>query len=414
MKNFVTSAVLLALLNCAALGQETVSEEKSSHEEHHLWGDLKPGPFDVGYLVNRSFDLSRTYEDSESVKEPIRERKDHRLMEVRVWYPADETSPAATEKFGNYLKIIPEEGPVNNALRRRYKEDIDGIIRALGRGEGAEDRLAELLSSTSSAKKMAAPSKEKFPVVVYSLGHNMHSLENVVLWEYLASHGFVVAVTPSLGFQSVDMGPIDPTSTEVKVQDMEYLLNWLHEFPSADMERVAAGGFSFGGLAALLLSMRNTEVDAVIGLDPAFDTRDHIDFIRQLPFFVPSNLRVPLLHMRQDESDVDMSIVDSLHFSNRHIIIFEDPEETPVYHGAFASTYAFRHEFFPKDGEVEKRATYLYNRDVFELVAQQTRKFLEAYLKGEQKASAAVRDLVETPGLQKDLVDFEFISSRNK
>ena len=50
-------------------------------------------------------------------------------------------------------------------------------------------------------------------------------------------------------------------------------------------------------------AMRNTDVDAVVGLDPAFDTRDHMSMIRGLPFYDVEHVRMPLLHMCQDEAD---------------------------------------------------------------------------------------------------------------
>jgi hypothetical protein len=79
-------------------------------------------------------------------------------------------------------------------------------------------------------------------------------------------HGYVVAVTPSLGSQTVAMEPVGPTSAEVKTRDLEFVTQWLRAVPFTDMNRVAAVGFSLGGWSALMLGMRSGDIDAVVAV----------------------------------------------------------------------------------------------------------------------------------------------------
>lgn len=93
----------------------------------------------------------------------------------------------------------------------------------------------------------AIPAAGAFPVVLYSLGTDTRSLENVVLWEYLASHGYVVVATPSVGHGPVEMETIGPTAVEVRARDLEFALRFIRDLPYADQRRVATVGSSLGG-----------------------------------------------------------------------------------------------------------------------------------------------------------------------
>ena len=120
-----------------------------------------------------------------------------------------------------YLDLRDEDGPITAAVRERFELDLNGIWTDLCTCRlartAADARFDSLLSTNGAAARNAPPAPGKHPAVVYSLGHDMHSLENIVLWEYLASHGYVVAVTPSVGHQSVAMEQVGPTSAVIEV-----------------------------------------------------------------------------------------------------------------------------------------------------------------------------------------------------
>jgi dienelactone hydrolase len=107
-------------------------------------------------------------------------------------------------------------------------------------------------------------------------GGAFHSVdENVVLWEYLASHGYVVAGFPSVGIGSANLLANAP-GLETTARDVEAVIAYLHRVPFADRTRLGAVGFSIGGAAALVVAARSAWIDAVAGLDPSFIAARHL------------------------------------------------------------------------------------------------------------------------------------------
>lgn len=64
-----------------------------------------------------------------------------------------------------------------------------------------------------------------------------------------------------------------------------------------DHGRIAAMGFSFGGLANIIVQNRNAKINAVLSLDGT--ERYRYALLRESPFFDPDNIDVPYLHMAQ-------------------------------------------------------------------------------------------------------------------
>lgn len=99
-----------------------------------------------------------------------------------------------------------------------------------------------------------------------------------------------------------------------------------------------------------------------------------------MPFFRPSTFTLPLLNLRQDEPDVDTSVIESFVNAERYDTTIGDLDPPNASHHSFTSVYTFSAEFFPADGSPEERASLVYNRNVFELVATRVRTFLDAFL----------------------------------
>jgi hypothetical protein len=140
-----------------------------------------------------------------------------------------------------------------------------------------------------------------------------------------------------------------------------------------------------------MLGMRTDDVDVVIGLDASFNLPNRVAAVRGMPFFMPMRFTKPVLNLRQDEPNVDTTVIESLVNAERFDTQIGDLDPPNASHHSFTSIYTFSAEFFPADGNREDRVNLVYNRDVFELVASRVRTFLDAFLRGDPGARAELQ-----------------------
>ncbi|GLC28572.1 hypothetical protein [Roseisolibacter agri] len=299
--------------------------------------DLPPGRHAVGYRLTYVVDSTRTAVPdtaASTARSGVGASEAPRVLPLRIWYPAARraTSPAtsrATLRYGDYLDVRPDAGsapPVADALRertlglvqftaRRYARALGGAVTA-GDTAGV---MARLLATPRPVVRAAPAAPGRFPVVVFG-GGAYHSVdENVVLWEHLASRGYVVAAFPSVGVDGADL-PADDAGLETMTRDVEAVIAHLARVPYADRTRLAAGGFSFGGAAGLVAAARNRWVDAVFGLDASFIGRSHTERVLRAPLFVPTRVAVPVFEMHRADTTVDRRVLDAMTRAPRYSV----------------------------------------------------------------------------------------------
>jgi predicted dienelactone hydrolase len=156
--------------------------------------------------------------------------------------------------------------------------------------------LAELRSHATAAGFVADTSR--FPVLVFSHGHEMAAFFYSSLHEELASHGFIVIGVDHPGsavYATVSRGTVLRPRNEAdsgsdttrrlpwlddQMADLHLVLSRLHELRVGDAtiatrsaNRIGAFGHSRGALAASLLCQVVTRVDACASLDGRIDGR---------------------------------------------------------------------------------------------------------------------------------------------
>ncbi len=225
------------------------------------------GPHSVGMTEYRWIDESRP-------ETFTRDPRDLRSVAVRMWYPTDE----AGEAWAMYLPDMAEFG--------------DG-----------QDFLAVTHVRTNAVQD-AAPAAGPFPVLVYSHGGGWTRFTGTFTTEELASHGYVVAAVGHNGFNRTQFLPDgssvvpdtltfpEPTGDMYSdavagrdfldehvfpewVADAAFVLDRLEtlnagEGPFAgrmDLDRIGMYGWSFGGAAAIEMSVVDERVKAAIDHD---------------------------------------------------------------------------------------------------------------------------------------------------
>jgi len=249
-----------------------------------------------------------------------------------------------------------------------------------------------------------APMKAgRFPVVIYAPSLNAPATENIELCEFLASQGFVVIASPSMGATSRSM-TVDISGANAEAQDISFLIDFAVTLPDTNVSELAVAGYSWGGMAALFASARDKRIDALISLDGSF--RYSPGTVQEAGDIHPDRMTIPLLvfsraeetletedSMRKDKTRCGCApnvLNEWTHGDLLHVQLLA------ISHIQLSSLYQrserFRKEamhFSPADYSLEEGAAS-YN-----WMARYTLEFLNAYLK---HTESAVLFLKRTPG----------------
>src|SRR5262249_56747491 len=117
--------------------------------------------------------------------------------------------------------------------------------RTGGEGPG----LGRCVATRTRAERVAPPVEGRFPVVIHHPGLGGVPDDNSVLFELLASHGYVVlsSAYPNYDAQGVGIG----SDLHTSFRDLEFLSRYARELPFADADRLPAMGPSGGAVAPL-------------------------------------------------------------------------------------------------------------------------------------------------------------------
>jgi dienelactone hydrolase len=334
-----------------------------------LWGRLRPGPYAVGYTARAEHDPTRTsvHDTGKDGAAPCGPR----AVDLRLWYPAEPSAArAGALRYGGYLAP-----PAGDAAGSLALEGLRQRTLALLRDDlldGAEDRLQELLSLPTAARRDASPAPGRFPWLLYAGGLNSGVEENSVLFEYLASHGHVVVAVASLGEGWVNAST-NAVSVLTAAADLAFARGAARSLLPAEPASLAAAGFSLGACAALALRMRDPSIQAVAALDPSFAVARHHGLAAADPFWDPARAAVPLLVLHADHPDTDLAIVGSLRHSERRLL------RMPGLRHVDFTAYAPVLDAFGPGGGTPQTAR---GRRGYEQVCRLVRGFLDARLGG--------------------------------
>jgi glyoxylase-like metal-dependent hydrolase (beta-lactamase superfamily II)/tetratricopeptide (TPR) repeat protein len=270
MKNAKVLCCLAVLLTAGAYPQTP---------EAGFWGRLAAGPFAPGFRLIEASDACRSFPANGVtglVPRPIR---------IYVWYPA---KPSAAER----LRL---DDYVQMAL-----EDFRPASLPVPLTKGIEPgNLKALLDSRTGAVRDAPAGPGKFPLLILGQGLYYESpLSHFVLCEFLASRGYVVATSPLVGTR-YRLVNINVEDVETEVRDMEFVLATVRTLPFVDPEKLGVVGYDLGGMAGLIMSMRNPDVGGFLSLDSAILDTHFSGLPGSHPQYREERFLIPWMHMTQ-------------------------------------------------------------------------------------------------------------------
>ncbi|MCC3154668.1 dienelactone hydrolase family protein [Hymenobacter sp. BT770] len=282
------------------------------------FADLKPGPYGVGFRVVQQYDYARSYRDKNDPvtgKAYLGERA--RPVQTLVWYPAPKAGTPL--RYADYMRT-----EATDEIFGRSAAQIAAFMAE--RQQWTASRVGPkqaqaLLDQRMWAVANAPATTGKFPVVIYAAGGGGAAHEAADLCEYLASHGYVVLASRSLGTHTKSMN-FDPEGLATQACDIRFLLSYAHTLPQADVEQVAVAGWSWGGLANALAASQDSRIDALV----SFDGTQYKDLTKAVS---RTRLALPWLYVQRRPESVRELSADGMETSS---ILLNEAKYADLYH----------------------------------------------------------------------------------
>ena len=347
---------------------------------------LEAGERAVGFQLLEELDTSRR------VTGGIAATAHARPLRVYLWYPARRAEQPVT--FGHYAALADDDvwppeiaGPLREKLR--YSQ------RALARSLRPGDYQA-LLQRPMRASENAEPETGPFPLIVLGQGLYYESPTAFAAFaEYLAGHGFVAATTPLVGTNS-PLIKLDTQDLDNQVRDLELVVAHARERSFVDGERLGVLGFDMGGMAGVLLAMRNRDVDAFASLDAGILFEHESGLPRRSPGYDPAALRIPWLHATapralRPPSASAQSLFDTALYAERYLLVAEGMGHVDFTSYALVDGRRDMLGYWPEPGAAAGAAGHA-------AVAHQVLRFFAAYLANDAASREALAIAPEAPG----------------
>lgn len=256
---------------------------------------LAAGEHAVGFQLLEDEDRSRTVTGGE------RGAARPRPMRTYLWYPATAARRSQPVTFGRYVELAQGDvwpASIGGPLRERLSPANGPLARSL-----APENYAALLARPMRAVENAQPLPGPFPLIVIGLGLYYESpVTFSTTAEYLAGHGFAVVTAPFVGTHS-HVVKLDTEDLETQVRDLEFAIARARALPFVSADRLGVYGFDMGGMAGVVLAMRNRDVDAFVSTDAGIQVQHPSGLPRASTSYDPQALRVPWLHIAHPRND---------------------------------------------------------------------------------------------------------------
>jgi dienelactone hydrolase len=349
-----------------------------AHASPALWGNLRSGPYNVGFKAVFVADRSRTWRVTRSFSGTFKPDIAGKPIQLDIWFPAAKGQPRKL-RFGDYLAppAPPAFAELRTLMAERSRADIASAVTA--------EQLPRLLAQPMAASPNAKPAPGRFPVILYFGGLNAPIDSNSILGEYLASRGYIFAAISLLGVS--DQHPFqstDPAGLETTVRDMEYAASVLPRFAPADMGRIAVMGHSIGAIEAAIFAARHGNVVAMVGFDGTYGFQGSTGVLNGAYGYAPRNVRAAVLDLRRPEGEqsarLDMSAIEAMRYSDRSLMT------VPHMHHSDFTSFAMIGRMYhtPVDPSYAGSG---WNRETgasgFETVGRTVAAFLDARVKGD-------------------------------
>ena len=363
-----------------------------------------PGSYKVGLHIRQQYDQTRVYRyvrDSVTAQKTETERA--RPVQSLVWYPA--AGRGTTMLYRDYVSTQASEERFGMPDQAR-RDTAATIADFTARPHGSAVRRA--LEHVMQARRDADALPGKFPVLVYAPSYSASAMENADLCEYLASRGYIVLASASMGARTRAM-TTDLEGLEAQAADIAFLIGQAATMKQADMEHIAVIGFSWGGLANVLAAAKDDRIRALVSIDGS--VRTYPKFVnggaKAAYYVTPERVAIPMMYVARrnrsleeinsSDTDTSFNLMNRMRYSDLYI-----PTMEYMNHMDFSSWVLRVNGDAAFDDHTREEATQAYR-----WTAQYVASFLDAYLKGDKAALDFINRKPEQNGAPRRMMSLD-------
>ena len=318
-----------------------------------------------------------------------------RSLQTLIWYPASPRG-GARMTVDDYLGLFDEE---------RAAPVPEVAVRTRDWRAGMSASLRTRLWAVRDAPRTSG----QFPLVIYAPGYSNPAWENADLCEYLASHGYLVLASPSMGVET-PYPTLDLQGAHQQARDILFLVDLAQTLPDAQISALAVAGFSWGGLCNVIAAARDARIRGLVALDGGL--LFHPGLLREGTETLARRMTIPLLSIAQAQSSEQSDeALDA--WVHGDLVNVKFAGFTHAEHVAMAqrneAIWQRLYELYPakKMQHGREKAVVSYG-----WLARYTLEFLNAYLKHNAAGQAFLRRMPEENGAPAGLMAAHFRAAR--
>jgi len=385
----------------------TCSNHKQNQEEFISWRNLTHGSYNVGYKVAYEYDFSRTVKSKFNYENKLTTENNYRPIQISIWYPAKISQRDTTMPYSEYVITRGSRFDYSLLSQEGIKSILENYASSINWYNPSEIKNTDItdfiINRKTRAFKDATPQSGKFPLILFCSGGGDTPSSFDVLFEYLASHGYVIAGIPSNGMFEKKPS-YNLMDEESQIRDMEFAMSYMTDFPNADINNICSMGYSYGGLVNVLFALRNFDIKTVLCLDGSICLKDRDRAVKTLPYFDSARLKIPFLNMaREVHDEQDFKFFNQLKYSNAYLLHFNQ-----MNHEGFKSIPHI--EDFENINNPKNRNIVSIGDDN-ELVYKYSLHFLDAYTKNDSNAYSTMQSSPEKYGVSEKILKIDFKQS---
>jgi dienelactone hydrolase len=256
-----------------------------------------------------------------------------RPVQITIWSPASARGTPLT--YRDYIALTANQASLAPATPEASAAAVQHLTGFVTSNGSSAEAVEQWLDMPVAASWNAPLAERRFPLVIIAQG-NYHSAYNqAVLGEYLASHGYVVATSPSpLVLEEVADSTSLITRARRQGADIEYVVDAVRQRSDVDTTRIGVVAHSFGARAAFVAVMDGAPFRSFVSLDGGIANKLGADWLDGTALD-SAELRMPVLHIYQDKDETvqpDFARIRSWHAADRTLVHVDD-----MYHPYFTA-----------------------------------------------------------------------------